>query len=194
MDLAALTNQPVPVSLAGRTLLVRPRTLRELGHWQAWYKRSVKHPIAAALEGLRAAEAAGVPVTKDLRDAVLAAAQREAQSWPPRIGTYHWYQAIDAVEGGWPAILHLALADTHPELTAADCERLWTEAANDEVWELIGLAIYGETAPASGSAPKAPRATTAAKPAAGASPSASATTGTPSSTGSAPTPSPAASA
>lgn len=158
MDLAQATGAIESIDLAGQSYPIRALTLNEWGKLQAWLKKHHPSPVTRAAEAIKQARDAGAPLDQATQDDLLDHAQRAALTWPPRVGTRSWLDAIESAEGGLEHLLHAVLSAADPAATPERAELL-ARAVPVEGWiELISLALHGR--------PSAPKAAPAARPAA----------------------------
>lgn len=161
MDIAQATNTPEVLDLAGERFPVRPLTFAEWGQLQAFIKRHAEGPVARVARELRDARAAGEPYDEETANQLLSHAHREAVNWPPRVGSWQWFEALDRCEGGATEIVLLVLSRTVPDLTRERAAAIAEKATRDEFGDFIYFALYGErVAPA----PKSEAASAAAEP------------------------------
>jgi hypothetical protein len=142
VDIADASGQPIPVRIAGRDWLVKPRTLTELGSLQAWFKREVPSPLVRAMQAVEQSRRLKTGVGDAIQTLVIEAAQRSELSWPPRVGTYHWLDAVDQV-GKESHVLAFALQAEHPEIDDAAAELLVEQSKSGEVAAACFAMIYG---------------------------------------------------
>lgn len=145
MDLAALTNAPREVTLAGRTFTVSALKLREWGAVQQWVKDNAPSPMesveAAAIDKLS-------PYAARM---LLSVAVKEQQAWPPRVASSEWFHALDRIgkDGrNGNAVFLLAVLGKHQKLTEAEAEALIEQVTAAETTRLVAAALgFDDPAP-----------------------------------------------
>jgi hypothetical protein len=143
MDLAEATRQPIPVKLAGKDYTIRPRTLAELGELQAWFKRAIPSPIVRAAESIEEARRRGVAMPESARALIYAEAVKAAATWPPRLGSMAWLEALDAANAEHE-VVRFALAPTHPEVTDDIAQAIMAEATGEELGVVTYILFMGK--------------------------------------------------
>jgi hypothetical protein len=141
LDLAIATKQPVPVTLAGREYLIRPRTLDELGELQAWYKRAVASPLTRALSAIESSKGHGFTLRAETRDAMLSVALAADASWPPRVGSLAWARAVED-SGEFPHVIRWALLPCQP--TKAEAAALYESTGPGDLLAILYAAVLGK--------------------------------------------------
>lgn len=154
MDLADATGQPVTVTIAGREWRVKPRGLDEMGELQGWFKREIPSPGVRAMLSVDQARRLKLGIGQAVLDAMLEAGQRGDLSWPPRVGSYHWLDAVDQA-GKAAHVLAFALRPEHPEIDDDAAGKLSERAGDGEVATAVYAALFGGLPD-----PKAPAPTT----------------------------------
>lgn len=144
MDLAEATRQPIAVKLAGKDYTIRPRTLAELGELQSWFKRTIPSPIVRAAESIEEAKRRGVPMSEPLRRMILEQATHAASTWPPRIGSGPWLEALDAANEEHE-VIRFALAPTHPDVTSETARELTNNAEPEELFAVTHILFLGKS-------------------------------------------------
>jgi hypothetical protein len=140
MDRATLTNAPREFALGGRTFLVTSLTEAEKGQLQAWLKARHPGPLGALDDATLARFG---PAN---RRALIDAAVAQARSWPPRVGSQAWWDAMDTVEGGGAKFLHLVLSRANP-FSEAEAAELNRTLELDEFLPLMAHAMGYELPP-----------------------------------------------
>jgi hypothetical protein len=142
LDLATATAQPIPLTLAGRPYLAKPRTLDELGELQAWVKRTIPSPLVRTYESIESAHRHMVNVRAETRDAALRVANEAEASWPPRVGSLTWAQALENANQV-PYFIRWALLPCHPDLTTEAAHAIYQDANAGELLDLIAASVLG---------------------------------------------------
>ena len=179
MDLAQALNAPEPVTLAGRTFLLRQLTLAEWAQLQAWLKAAAPSPVTQALRAVQEAADLGVPLSPDVRDQLFEHAQALARAWPPAVGSAAWLRAFNGVPGGPDRFLGHVLRCCGHDVGDGEAGRLFAAATQHEADELLRVAFHGDPPAPPDPAPKADpgtgpaptRPTTGARPSTGSPPS-----------------------
>lgn len=161
MDLAQATGAVETIDLAGEEFRVRLLTLKEWGELTAWLKRRNPSPLTRAARAIDQAAELGEPLSAAAREQLLEHAQRAALSWPPRIGSQEWLDALDRTDGGHAEFIYLALSKTDPAFTRDHAEALAGRFVGRDFNELLRVSFYGTP---TALAPKARPAAEAAAP------------------------------
>jgi hypothetical protein len=140
MDLATATAKAITVRLAGKDFAVRARPLSELGELQKWFKDSIPSPLVRAMEA--AEKARRLKVGQAVIDLVLDHAQRAELAWPPRLGSWHWLDAVDQA-GKQGHVIAFALKADHPDVDDAEADRLIEAAEPGEVATVACVLFHG---------------------------------------------------
>jgi hypothetical protein len=140
MDLSESVGSSIPVKLAGRQWLIKIRTLAELAELQAWFKREIPSPLVRAMEAAQKAQKS--KISQAIIDMVLEHAQRAELAWPPRLGSWHWLDAVDQI-GKQGHVIAFALKPEHPEVDEAEANRLIEAAESGEVATLACVLFHG---------------------------------------------------
>jgi hypothetical protein len=140
MDLSEATSKALTVKLAGRDWLVKIRPLSELADLQTWFKQAIPSPLVRAMEAAEKAKAA--KVGQAIINLVIEHAQRAELAWPPRIGSWHWLDAVDQA-GKQGRVVSFALSPHHPEVNEAEADKLIEAAEPGEVATLACVLFHG---------------------------------------------------
>jgi hypothetical protein len=117
-DLAQLTDHPdLTIAIGGREYRFSELPVAQLGRLQAWVKDSSPHPV------------------DEDRRYLLDQARRDAQRWPPKVGTAEGAAALLGTEPGQIEALAAGLSVHHPELSRADAERVFRALRKDAAKE-----------------------------------------------------------
>ena len=140
MDLSETLGKSLTVTLAGKEWQVKIRTLAELADLQAWFRRAIPSPLVRAMEAAEKARAA--KVGQAILNLVLEHAQRSELAWPPRLGSWHWLDAVDQA-GQQGHVIAFALQPEHPEIDDAAAEKLIEDASAGEVATVACVLFHG---------------------------------------------------
>jgi hypothetical protein len=143
VDLAEATGNPEWITLGGDEYPVRLLRMEEWGAVTSWLKRENPSPVTRAALAISQAQQAGEPLTAEAEEKLLDHAQRAALSWPPKVGTPEWFDAIERVEGGMKKLLHEVLSRTDPAFTTERAEALAPRVSRPEWGELIRVSLFG---------------------------------------------------
>jgi hypothetical protein len=143
MDLAQAVGAVEVVDLAGEEFPVRLLTLKEWGAVTAWLKRANPSPVTRAVRAIDEAAADGAPLSAPAREALLDHAQRAALSWPPRLGSSEWFDAIDRTDGGPAKLIFEVLSKADAAFTSERAEVLARRFEIRDYSELLRVALYG---------------------------------------------------
>lgn len=124
------------VTVGGKTYRFGELTLGAMARLQGWIKSHVPNPLAALrgeLDGFTAEEKA----------VLLEGARKEAQHWPPVIGSPDAARHLFSSPDGHRALLKEALLVHQPEIGEAEVERLYRRIRFDEALStrIMGLAF-----------------------------------------------------
>ncbi len=143
MDLAQATGAAETIDLGGEPYQVRLLTMREWGGVMAWLKRENPSPVTRAGIAIQQAKDDGVPMDSATEDKILDHAQRTALSWPPRLGSPAWFDALDRIEGAYGRLLLEVLSKTDPTFTLERGDALAQRVRSEEWPELVRVALWG---------------------------------------------------
>lgn len=143
MDLAESTGNPEWITLGGDEYPVRLLKLEEWGAVTSWLKRENPSPITRAAMAISQAQQMGEPLSAEAEEKLLDHAQRAALSWPPKLGTPEWFDAIERVEGGTAKLLYEVLHRTDAAFTAERAGPLAPRVSRPEWGELIRVSLFG---------------------------------------------------
>ncbi len=173
MDSTQAFNAPEEVAIGGETFLLSQLKTKEWAALQGWIKSRNPSPLVRAARAIEEAEATGQPMPRGVQEILLAQAQEAALRWPPRPGSWHWFNLLDATEDGSAEFLRVVIVRHRPGFTLADAQALLARVAEGEMAEVVRVSTFGDPP-----APKAPTAATAGEGAAvNGNPSPSPTTG-----------------
>ncbi len=160
MDLAQATGAVETIDLGGEPYKVRLLTMKEWGAITAWLKRENPSPVTRAMIAIQQAKDEGMAIDAATQDEILDHAQRNALSWPPRLGSTAWFDVLDRVDGGHSRLLLEVLSKADPAFTLGHGEALAPRMSTDEWNDLVRVALYGtppapksETSPVTGATP-----------------------------------------
>lgn len=156
MDSTQATRCPVALTLAGKEYPIRQLSHSEWAPLQAWLKKSVPSPVAEAVRAIRELEAAGERPSDSERSAIMANAHEQARLWPPRVGSQHWFDALNAIHDAPGHVIQAVLASGGTSVPLDEADRIFTAATLAEVGAMWAQALHGD-APS----PKATTGTTA---------------------------------
>lgn len=145
MDSTQATRCPVGITLAGKEY-----PIRQLGHvdWaplQAWLKRAVPSPVAEAMRAIRELEASGERPTDAARSMLLANAHEQARLWPPRVGSQHWFDTLNAIHDGPAHTIQAVLAAGGTQVSIDEADEIYVAASLEEVGAMWVQALHGDT-------------------------------------------------
>jgi hypothetical protein len=143
MDSTQATRCPVGVTLAGVEYPIRQLSHAEWAPLQAWLKRAVPSPLVEAARAIREIQEAG-ELTESARSMLLANAHEQARLWPPRVGSRHWFDALNAIDGAPAVTLRTILAAGGTPLSLDEAERVFADATVDEVGVMWAQALHGD--------------------------------------------------
>jgi hypothetical protein len=124
MDLVQATGGGEELLLGGQTFNIRLLTLREWSEVQKFLKKELPSPVTRAAIAIQQAKVAGTPLDSSTVDALYDRAEKAALTWPPRIGTKEWFDALDTVEGGWERVLFEVVSKVNPAFTLPQADEL----------------------------------------------------------------------
>src|SRR4051812_24929555 len=101
MDSVQATGGGEELTLGGQTFNIRLLTIREWAEVQKFLKKELPSPVTRAAIAIQQSKAMGTPLDATTIDAMYDRAERAALTWPPRLGSKEWFDAMDLVEGGW---------------------------------------------------------------------------------------------
>lgn len=143
MNFTQAINGTIPLSLGGSEYPVRPLKFREWAPLQAWIIGHVPSPLARVARTLAELKDAGTPADEATEDLLLDHAHKECLSWPPRVGSETWIEALDGAEGGLAELTRIALAAGGTIVEGAKLSQLVEAMTPIEVLSLVHLAVYG---------------------------------------------------
>jgi hypothetical protein len=184
MDLSITVGAVEEIDLAGEPVAVRPLNFAEWGRLTAWLKRQHPSPLTRAALAVAEASAAGTPLPAEAEERLYDHAQKAALSWPPRLGSVAWFDAIESVEAGPAHLLGEVLTLADPAFDRGRVAGLVRRMRSADWAELFRVALWG--APPRPKAPAAAAAAAAARPRAAGPRTRRGTTGPRSSIGSSP--------
>jgi hypothetical protein len=114
----------VDIEIGGRPYTFRELSVDALGRLQADIKRLCPSPVARIMPQLE-----GLP-PRD-RDKMLEFAYREAQAWPPVVGTAEGAAALLSTEPGQVAVLHEGLKASDPDTTLDEAAAVYRQLRRD---------------------------------------------------------------
>lgn len=143
MDLAEHADQPQTVTVGGRAFKFSELSLESCARIQAWIKEHVPNPLQAVrqhLDGFNQAD----------RALLLESARKDAQHWPPEVGTPAAAEALASSPSGLIYVLFEGLRAHDPDATLDMARWLHKRIRNDEgaaraIFSLLyGIAMDGE--------------------------------------------------
>lgn len=143
MDLIQATNTPVSLKLGGASYKVRFLNFRELATVSAWIEEHVPSPLARAVQALTQLRGAGKAPDSGTEELLLDHAASQMLSWPPRVGTKTWFDALDGTDGGLVELVYTILSKTVPDFDREKAQVLTNKLEAHEVLELIYLGVLG---------------------------------------------------
>jgi hypothetical protein len=158
VDSAQAFNAPEEVTLGGETFLLSQLKMKEWAAVQGWLKSRCPSPLVRAARAIEEAEAAGTPLSRRVQDTMLGQAQEAVLRWPPKPGSWHWFNLLDGTEGGMAKFLQTIVARHRPGFTEAEAEALLSRAADVELADAVRVSTFGDPP-----APKSPGATETAE-------------------------------
>lgn len=138
------TNTAAPITLAGREYRVRQLSHAEWSVLQAWLRAKMPSPVAEALKGLVDLAARGVDVPEDLRKWVMRQAHEEARFWPPRVGSYPWFGALTAFDGGPAKAVSVVLSACGYPTSEEEGDAIFVRATEQEMGRLWVTSLHGD--------------------------------------------------
>jgi hypothetical protein len=124
-SLAALTAQPKPLTIKGRTYNLYPFTLKDLGALEAWAQAQFPDPFVVAQ---RAMDNFNVAQQKLL----LATALELASKMKPKLGTPEVDGLIQSIDG-IKHVLYLSISKGDPNFTTEDAEAIFDDLGVAEI-------------------------------------------------------------
>lgn len=143
MDLTQATNTPVSLKLGGTSYQVRFLNFRELAVVSAWIEEHVPSPLARAVQALAQLHGTGKTTDSGTEELLLDHASNQMLSWPPRVGTKAWFDALDGADGGLAELVYTILSKTVPGFDREKARALTDKLDVSEVLELIYLGVLG---------------------------------------------------
>jgi hypothetical protein len=147
MDLAALTQAPRRLTLAGEPFDVRPLKAKEWGALHQFLKDHAEDPVTAAVRQVSRTRLAGAPITPEQEDFLMGAAREEAKHWPPRASSSAWFELLGDTEGGDVEFLLTVARTARPELTRDQAEALGERMTPEESSALMLAALGLDPSP-----------------------------------------------
>lgn len=143
MDLIQATNTPISLRLGGASYQVRSLNFRELASISAWIEENVPSPLARAAQALTQLRGVGKSPDSGTEELLLDHAANQMLSWPPRVGTKAWFDALDGADGGLVELVYTILSKTVPSFDREKAQVLSEKLEASEVLELIYLGVLG---------------------------------------------------
>lgn len=143
MDFIQATNTPITLKLAGSNYSVRSLNFRELAPISAWIEENVPSPYARAVQALTQLRASGKAPDAATEELALDHATNAMLSWPPRVATKPWFDALDGAEGGLAELIYTILSKTLPTIDRGKAQELIDKLSAEEILEVVYLGIYG---------------------------------------------------
>lgn len=143
MNLIQATNTPVKIELAGTAYSVRTLNFRELASVSAWIEDHVPSPLARALQAIGQLKAAGKALDAATEELILDHATNAMLSWPPRVGSKPWFDALDGADGGLVELVYTILSKTVLGFDREKSQGLVDKLTSEEILDLVYLGIYG---------------------------------------------------
>jgi hypothetical protein len=144
LDSTQATRCPVALTLAGKEYPIRQLSHGEWAPLQAWLKKSVPSPVAEAVRAIRELEAAGERPTDSERSAIMANAHERARLWPPRVGSQHWFDALNEIDGAPAQTIRAILGAGGTALTVDEADAIFVAATFEEVGAMWAQALHGD--------------------------------------------------
>jgi uncharacterized protein (DUF1800 family) len=144
MDSTQATRCPVALTLAGKDYPIRQLSHSEWAPLQAWLKKSVPSPVAEAVRAIRELESADSRPSDPERSAIMANAHEQARLWPPRVGSQHWFDALNAIDGAPAMTIRAILAAGGTAVTDDEADAIFAEASVEEVGAMWAQALHGD--------------------------------------------------
>jgi hypothetical protein len=143
MDLVQATGGGEELTLGGQAFNPRLLTLREWAEVQKFLKKELPSPVTRAAIAIQQAKDEGTPLDQATMDALYDRAEKAALTWPPRIGTKEWFDALDTVEGGWERVLFEVVSKVNPAFTLPQADELAPKVKANEWADLIRVSLWG---------------------------------------------------
>lgn len=143
MDFIQATNTPISLKIAGSNYSVRFLNFRELASVSAWIEEHVPSPYARAAQALTQLRASGKAPDSATEELLLDHAANAMLSWPPRVGTKPWFDALDGAEGGLVELIYTILSKTVPSFDRAKAQELIDKLNAEEILEIVYLGVLG---------------------------------------------------
>jgi hypothetical protein len=143
MNVIQATNTPVKLKLSGSDYPVRCLNFRELAVLSTWIEEHVPSPLARALQAIGQLKAAGKAPDAATEETMLDHATNASLSWPPRVGSKPWLDALDGAEGGLAELAFVILSKTIPDFDREKAQVLIEKILPQEFLELTYLGVYG---------------------------------------------------
>ncbi len=147
MDIAALTQAPRDITLAGLPYKARPLKAREWGALHQWLKDHAEDPFTQAVRQVARTKSAGAPITQEQEDYLLSEARREAKSWPPRASSSAWFELLGDTEGGDVQFLLAVLRTGLPGMTEDEAREIGEKLDGGESSALMLLSMGLDPSP-----------------------------------------------
>lgn len=143
MNLIQATNTPVKLRLGGTEYPVRFLNFRELASVSAWIEEHVPSPLARAMQAIGQLKAAGKAPDSATEETMLDHATNASLSWPPRVGSKPWFDALDGAEGGLAELVFTIISKTIPNFDREKAQSLVDKVTAEEFLDLAYLGVYG---------------------------------------------------
>jgi hypothetical protein len=141
MDLSEATGRDrEEIEIGGQVYHIGPVTAGGWGGVQNWISRSVKSPLARAVEQLNELDVQGIRVKPTDRQAILDGARKEGRIWPPPIRSDLWMECLRH-KGGDEAFFYAALKPHNPDLTPEEVPAIVAAATGKQVARLMLTAL-----------------------------------------------------
>lgn len=129
--------------MGGERYHVRPLTFRELAALSAWIEDHVPSPLARAAQALTQLRSGGKAPDSSTEELLLDHAANQMLSWPPRVGSKPWFDALDGTDGGLAELIYVVLSKTVPGFDRTKAQALTDKMSAEEVLELVYLGVLG---------------------------------------------------
>lgn len=143
MDFIQATNTPITLTLAGSKYPVRFLNFRELAPISAWIEEHVPSPLARAVQSLTQLRAVGKAPDAATEELLLDHAANAMLSWPPRVGSKSWFDALDGADGGLTELVYTILSKTNLSLDRDKVQGIIDKLNGEEILEVVYLGVLG---------------------------------------------------
>lgn len=143
MNFIQATNTPIKIELGGERYSVRFLNFRELAPVSAWIEEHVPSPLANATQTIQKLRSAGKSPDSTMEELLLDHAMNQMLSWPPKVGTEPWFDALDGTDGGLAELVYTILSKTVVGFDRDKARTLSDKMSREEVLELAYLGVYG---------------------------------------------------